>query len=86
MARDYKHELAVEKKNHPERGQERSDRNKARRVMEEAVGKKALAGKDVHHTKGTVTGKPKLSDLAAVKPAVHNHGRGGSQGGKLKRG
>ena len=83
MARNYTRERLNEDS---ARKQERSDRNKARRVMAAAVGKKALAGKDVHHTRGVVTGTPKLADLAAVKPSVHNHGRKGSQGGRLKKG
>jgi len=32
--RDYKRELAVEKKNHPERVHQRAERNKARDMME----------------------------------------------------
>jgi hypothetical protein len=82
MARDYKRERLIEK---PERKQQRSDRNKARAVMEKALGAAAISGKEVHHSAGVVTGKPRLADLQAVKPAVHNHGRGGSQGGKLKK-
>lgn len=83
MARNYVKERLNEP---PERKQERSDRNKARRVMEKAVGKKALQGKDVHHVRGKVTGSPKATELAVVAPAVHNHGRKGAQGGRLKKG
>lgn len=82
MARNYVRERLNES---PERKQERSDRNKARRVAEKAHGKAALKGLDVHHATGKVTGTPKLADLRVVKPAAHNHGRAGSQGGKMKR-
>jgi hypothetical protein len=77
MARNYKQELATEKKNHPERGQERSDRNKARALVREQVGAAALKGKEVDHKRGVVTGKPKLNDLRIVTPKQTNHGRRG---------
>jgi hypothetical protein len=83
IKRDYKRELATEKKNHPERGQERSDRNKARALVEKQVGAEALKGKEVDHKRGVVTSKPKLNDLRIVSPKENNRGRkGGSNFGR----
>lgn len=80
--RNYQHEAAIEK---PERKAERAARNRARLKVRKATGSASIAGKDIHHTTGKVTENPKLSDLKAVAPAVHNHGRAGAQGGKLKK-
>lgn len=85
MGRDYKHELQVEKRNHPERVKERAQRNAARAQMEAAHGKAALKGLEIHHKNGS-TADNRGSNLKAVKPGAHNHGRAGSQGGKLKKG
>lgn len=78
--RDYQHERMIED---PKRKQERSNRNKARRVMEAKVGKAALKGREVDHKNGAVTGSPRLADLRAVSPRENNTGRGG--GSKFKK-
>ena len=49
--RDYKHELAVEHKNHPERVHQRAERNKARHMMEEKGKVHKGDGKQVDHIK-----------------------------------
>lgn len=81
MARNYQREYQIEP---PVRRKERAQRNAARRIMTEKVGKAALFGKDVHHVNGhTVDRAP--ANLQAVMPASHNHGRkggGGLKGGK----
>jgi hypothetical protein len=46
-ARDYKKEYQYQGK--PEQIANRSSRNKARRLMEDKLGKAAIAGKDVNH-------------------------------------
>lgn len=48
--RDYKREYALYHSK-PEQRANRSERNKARRLMEKEVGKAVLAGKDVDHKK-----------------------------------
>jgi len=82
MARNYTHERLIEK---PERVKERAERNRARAVLKEKVGEEALKGKDVHHRDGR-TSNNNSSNLKAVNPSAHNHGRKGAQGGKLKKG
>ncbi|MBA3758922.1 MAG: hypothetical protein H0X07_00145 [Gemmatimonadales bacterium] len=84
MARNYKAELQTEKANHPERAEERAARNKARRKLVKAKGAAACEGKQVHHANGTCTDN-RTENLKTVKPAVHNHGRAGAKGGRLKK-
>jgi hypothetical protein len=83
MARNYVQENVYKSK--PEQIEKRVARNAARREMVAKVGKAAVAGKEIHHVNGK-TSDNSPANLKAVKPAVHNHGRAGSQGGKLKGG
>jgi hypothetical protein len=76
MARDYKRELATEKKNHPERVKERAERNAARAKVEKVVGKSALANKEVDHQNGR-TSDNRASNLRIVSPRSNNNGRRG---------
>jgi len=80
MARDYQQENKY--KSQPDQIAKRVARNAARREMEKRVGKAALQGKEVHHVDGTMSNR--AGNLRAVKPASHNFGRAGAQGGKMK--
>jgi hypothetical protein len=82
MARDYQRENDY--KAQPAQIARRVARNAARREMERQVGAAALKGREVHHVDGTMSNRP--GNLRAVKPASHNFGRGGAQGGRLKGG
>lgn len=54
--RDYKKELSWEHKSKPNRVKDRAARNKGRAMMEKKVGKSALKGKDVGHSKAISKG------------------------------
>ena len=77
MARDYKRELATEKKNHPERVTERAQRNLARRKLKATLKTpSALKGMQVEHVNGR-TSDNRLSNLRVVTPKDNNQGRHG---------
>lgn len=82
MARDYQRENKY--KAQPEQIEKRVQRNQARAKMVAKVGKSALKGLEVHHVDGSMSNR--AGNLKAVQPAVHNFGRAGSQGGKMKKG
>jgi hypothetical protein len=76
MARDYKKEYQ-NYQGKPEQIANRSDRNKARRVMEKKVGSAALKGKDVDHKKRLMAGgSNSVSNLRLQSPSV-NRSRNG---------
>lgn len=79
--RDYKHELAVEKRNRPERVKERAERNAARAMMEKMHGKAALKGMEVEHDNGR-TSDNSAKNLKIVTPRDNNNGR---RGGSARR-
>lgn len=64
--RDYKQELATEKRNHPEKAKKRALNNKARRIMIAKGKAKKGDGKDVAHldnnTKNSKLGNLQLQD------------------------
>lgn len=83
-ARDYQRENEVTKSK-PKEIAKRVARNAARREMMEKVGADYLKGKDVHHVDGNAKNNA-AGNLKPVPPAVHNFGRAGAQGGKMKKG
>jgi hypothetical protein len=82
MPRDYQKENRYKAK--PEQIEKRVARNAARRKVLEKVGKAAAQGMEVHHVNGS-TADNSASNLKLVKPAKHNFGRAGAQGGKIKK-
>ena len=65
MARNYRQEYD-QYHSQPTQKKRRANRNTARRLMVKKVGKKSLAGKDVHHKKRNGKGKlsPSLRNLS----------------------
>lgn len=74
--RDYRAELATEKKNHPERAAERAARNRARRKVANKLGAAAVKGKEIDHANARPTDN-RMINLRVVSPKANNHGRRG---------